>query len=411
MKSNPEHILFGPSGCLSREGLALFARGKLSAQELLEVKTHLQSCEFCALAVEGMDMITPEEFEGDLKSIFAALEEGDVITSEEELIPEFAEGFEGPRFPRLSDAEMKQFRETLLEKAAEHQEIINLSETKKPFFKRYRLELIAAVVLLLIVVGARLIFIGISSEKQTLELTQAPLALEETDKMEVMPQEITESETLAKNELDMRTIPPEPPAVSEMLSVVADDVEVDDNLVIDIVAPEEEASEADLLQRAATDGKEGLLKPDQNTSAKAVAEEMELMEIRKENKVSGSVVQTNDASEEEVSEAEVFVVVEQSPEFPGGDAARLKFLQENLVYPVKAETAGIQGTVYITFVVENDGNIADARVLRGIGGGCDEEALRVIRLMPKWKPGKQRGKPVRVRMNLPVSFSLAGKSK
>jgi len=94
------------------------------------------------------------------------------------------------------------------------------------------------------------------------------------------------------------------------------------------------------------------------------------------------------------------------PEFPGGDTALYRFLAENIHYPDSAKTAGIQGRVFITFVVNTDGSISDARVLRGIGGGCDEEALRVVKSMPNWIPGKQRGKPVRVQYNLPIKFSL-----
>ena len=113
------------------------------------------------------------------------------------------------------------------------------------------------------------------------------------------------------------------------------------------------------------------------------------------------------ADEEEVAETEIFAVVETSPSFPGGDEARIRFLTNNISYPQEARDAGISGTVYITFVVERDGSTSDVRVLRGIGGGCDEEAVRVIKMMPEWSPGKQRGKPVRVQFNMPIKFSLA----
>ena len=112
--------------------------------------------------------------------------------------------------------------------------------------------------------------------------------------------------------------------------------------------------------------------------------------------------------EKEVEEAEIFTVVEESPGFPGGDEARIKFLQENIKYPTMARESGIQGTVYVTFVVERGGNVTDVKILRGIGGGCDEEAIRVIKAMPKWNAGKQRGKPVRVQFNMPIKFTLAG---
>ena len=103
---------------------------------------------------------------------------------------------------------------------------------------------------------------------------------------------------------------------------------------------------------------------------------------------------------------EVYNVVEVDPEFPGGIEALYKYLAENITYPQQAKDSGIQGRVYVTFVVEKDGSITGAEVLRGIGGGCDEEALRVVNAMPKWTPGKQLGEPVRVQFNLPVVFKL-----
>ncbi len=111
-------------------------------------------------------------------------------------------------------------------------------------------------------------------------------------------------------------------------------------------------------------------------------------------------------AEEEVDEEVIFTVVEDQPEFPGGEAARQKFLEDNLRYPQMAREAGIQGTVFITFVVERDGSVTDVRILRGIGGGCDEEAVRVVRMMPRWEPGRQRGQPVRVQFNMPIRFRL-----
>lgn len=103
---------------------------------------------------------------------------------------------------------------------------------------------------------------------------------------------------------------------------------------------------------------------------------------------------------------EIFTVVEEQPGYPGGDESRIKYLQDNIKYPDEAKELGVQGKVFVTFVVEVDGSITDVRVLRGIGAGCDEEAIRVVRNMPKWIPGKQRGVPVRVQFNLPIKFTL-----
>ncbi|MCF8298966.1 MAG: energy transducer TonB [Saprospiraceae bacterium] len=104
-------------------------------------------------------------------------------------------------------------------------------------------------------------------------------------------------------------------------------------------------------------------------------------------------------------------IIEKPPSFPGGEEARVKFIIENVEYPDLAREKNIQGTVYVSFVVDTDGNVTDVEVLRGIGGGCDEEAVRVIKLMPKWKPGTQRGKAVRVQFNMPIKFTLQSKKK
>ncbi|MBK8683369.1 MAG: TonB family protein [Chitinophagales bacterium] len=105
-------------------------------------------------------------------------------------------------------------------------------------------------------------------------------------------------------------------------------------------------------------------------------------------------------------DANIFVTVEQMPEFPGGDEAMYKFLAENIKYPALAKDNMIQGTVYIKFVVSGKGKISDAVVVRGIGSGCDEEALRVVKKMPNWNPGMQQGKPVDVFYTLPIKFQL-----
>ena len=109
---------------------------------------------------------------------------------------------------------------------------------------------------------------------------------------------------------------------------------------------------------------------------------------------------------EQEAPKEIFTVVEEQPTYPGGDEARIKFLQANMKYPEEAKELGVQGKVFVTFVVEVDGSITDVKVLRGIGSGCDDEAVRVVKSMPKWVPGKQRGVPVRVQFNLPINFKL-----
>ena len=113
--------------------------------------------------------------------------------------------------------------------------------------------------------------------------------------------------------------------------------------------------------------------------------------------------------EEASDEVPVFQVVEEMPEFPGGMGECLKFLGKNIKYPVEAQKAGVQGKVIVQFVVEKDGNIANPKVVRSIDPDLDGEAIRVISIMPKWKPGMQKGQPVRVKYTVPVTFRLDGK--
>lgn len=103
----------------------------------------------------------------------------------------------------------------------------------------------------------------------------------------------------------------------------------------------------------------------------------------------------------------IFDRVEEMPEFTGGDESRIIFLANNIKYPQQARQKRISGTVYVTFVVEKDGSLSNPKILRGIGEGCDEEVIRVVKLMPRWQPGKQQGEAVRVQFNMPVKFVLA----
>lgn len=110
--------------------------------------------------------------------------------------------------------------------------------------------------------------------------------------------------------------------------------------------------------------------------------------------------------EEPEKEEEIFQVVENMPEFPGGIQELMKWLQKNIKYPSISQENGVQGRVIVQFVVNRDGSIVDPAVIRSVDPYLDKEALRVVKAMPKWKPGEQRGKPVRVKYTLPVMFKL-----
>ena len=146
----------------------------------------------------------------------------------------------------------------------------------------------------------------------------------------------------------------------------------------------------------------------------------EKIPVQQEEPVNVSTVTQEGTGDEEIivpepvsngvvdTKEEIFTVVEQMPSFAGGDGELMKFIQKNIVYPAIEKEAGISGTAYVTFVVDKEGKITDVKILRGVSGGpnCDKEAMRVVKAMPPWKPGKQNGRPVSVQYNLPIKFVL-----
>ena len=157
--------------------------------------------------------------------------------------------------------------------------------------------------------------------------------------------------------------PPPPPQVVDMLVIVDDNTEIKDELQI-------EDSEA--------------------TNKTAIT----------------AVMQVASAKEEEKEDTPVFFIVEEMPEFPGGQLALRTFIAQSIKYPVIAQENGIQGKVFVNFVVAKDGSITNAKIFRGVDPSLDKEALRVVNSLPKWKPGKQGGKPVRVSYTVPINFVL-----
>ena len=150
--------------------------------------------------------------------------------------------------------------------------------------------------------------------------------------------------------------------------------------------------------------------PKQTTQLEIVEDDVEVEDIEINAEVDQAEVIEEyvpvEVEEEEVVEQEIFQIVEEMPAYPGGDQKLMEFIAKGIKYPQIARETGIQGRVFVGFVIEPDGSVSNVKVLRGIGGGCDEEAMRVVKSMPKWKPGKQRGKAVRVSYMLPVNFKL-----
>jgi protein TonB len=140
---------------------------------------------------------------------------------------------------------------------------------------------------------------------------------------------------------------------------------------------------------------------------KKIEEEIEInmdTEVTEETKVEEIKIQPQEEEKEDVNQ--VFLVVEETAAPIGGMPAFYEYVQKKLKYPAQARRMGVEGKVFVEFVIERDGSITDVKAIKGIGAGCDEEAVRVLQGSPKWKAGKQRGKPVRQRMVLPIAFKL-----
>ena len=140
---------------------------------------------------------------------------------------------------------------------------------------------------------------------------------------------------------------------------------------------------------------------------KKIEEEIEInmdTEVTEQTKV--EEVKIVPQEEEKEDPDQIFLVVEETAAPTGGMPAFYEYVAKKLKYPAQARRMGIEGKVFVEFVIERDGSITDVKAIKGIGAGCDEEAVRVLQSAPKWKPGKQRGKPVRQRMVLPIAFKL-----
>ncbi len=189
---------------------------------------------------------------------------------------------------------------------------------------------------------------------------------EEVSQFQTVAEEQIEEEIIPITQQMLKPPPPPPPApkLTDLIDIVEDDTQIDEELEIQDV---DDTSE--------------------NTDVPTDAMEF------------------GEYGDEDTGDSEVFVVVEDMPMFPGGNVQ--KWIAKNVKYPVLAMENGIQGKVYIQFVIERDGSITDVKVLRGVDASLDKEAVRVVKAMPKWKPGKQRGKPVRVSYTLPINFQLS----
>jgi protein TonB len=216
-------------------------------------------------------------------------------------------------------------------------------ESRKPIFTQIGLVVVLSLVLIA--------FEWTSTDVNVdLEAAEEEVAVEE----EIIP--ITRQEEVKPPP------PPPPPAVADILNIVDDDVELD--------------------------------------------LELEIMDTEMNQDAMVDFTVVYEVPEETREDGEIFMIVEEMPEFPGGEGELQKYLASSVRYPVIAQENGIQGRVYIQFVINQRGEVTNVTILRGVDPSLDREAVRVVEAMPKWKPGKQRNRPVRVSYTVPINFVL-----
>lgn len=312
--------LFDPSGNLTIKAMEMYVSGKLEMAEMEAIRKHLEVSSFDREALEGMQKHGLKDIAGEISELNKQIQKPVKHPGSEEK-------------PRIS-------------------------------YKTYW----SAAAGIILIAGLSIILFFIINDRPLqnhLAINKPSTVVDDTltDILPVPDPAGIQNDVIPVSEQDAGiTGPEQSQPETKKVTIVDDDVVVDEQIFVEAEVQTEAAEEQEILA----------------------------FEIKEE-------------AEEEIS---IFMVVEQMPEFPGGEDSLNLFIKRNLTYPMTAVESGIQGRVFVTFIIEADGSVNDVRILRGIGGGCDEEALRVISMMPKWIPGIQRGKPVRVQYNLPIKFTL-----
>lgn len=342
--------MFEPSGCLTREAFEALVNHQLPAEAKALADEHIVSCPFCADALEGFASQTSDFYE---------------------LMDRTDDGFA---------------------------DLIARVQSKS-HYRRVLLVTLSTAASILMFVG---LFMMINKPQPKIQVAQK--VIRDT----LSPKSVNEPKVLAdipKAQNSKEVEPESPTPLSEKKAVrftppVVSDantskMETKDDLKPESVAPMEVQSAK--AEEFVTDS-ENSLKEEDKTVDKVSAKFKDSPDKR------ASVSRSAMPVAEEQS-AQPLRFVEQMPEFPGGIEAMTKFISEHLKYPSTAAEMGISGKVILQFLVKKNGKITDIKVVRGIGGGCDEEAVRVVKLMPEWIPGKQNGNPTSVYFTLPINFN------
>jgi TonB family protein len=354
--------MFEPSGCLTREAFDALVNGTLTAGDKALANEHLESCPFCTDALEG---------------------------------------FEQHKMPERSFSEIMTSSDEAFDK-------MMANRKSNPDKKRFIWLSVSVAASLLLIVG---LFVIVDRPQTKMQVSETMIKdstaikpEEKTDKAEEKKplnetQPVSNSRKNRSNRVQnsVRFTPPEVVSGSDDISnetIAANELKKEE--------PKSEPATSIPIQEKEKAGAPVAAKSESTDGAfdKKTSDENESRSYKSASQLKKGVT---------YKDAEPIAFMEQQPEYPGGQSALSAFLNKNLQYPKQASEMSITGRVFIRFMVEADGIISNIKVIRGIGGGCDEEAVRVIKLMPKWIPGKQNGQPVKSYFTLPIVFNSQSK--
>lgn len=385
MNSN-SNILGVGSNCVPQETLIKYIKGELSGPEMNAVEKHIAGCPMCSDELEGLSLLEqPDDIKNITHSINQRIEE-------------------------------------------------SISQRDKNFWHSTQLRVAASILLLIAVSGVIYFMSTLKSPSETiselimLEQEATPddsLEMEVEDSEEIIP--LTRSEEIKPKD-EIRTEPAKPREEKRVLPTQPEEVVLED-LDSDLMladAPATKAAETiaeTRLEQAMGASAPSTASRKKDTSPARAKKPQALNIIVFDDHIVEEKVAILDSSvgkdystiiafgintlEEEIEEEEIFLIVEKMPSFQGGDSSKfMEYISKNLKYPEAAAEKSIQGKVFISFVVEEDGSVTNVKVVKGVDPLIDEEAVRVVKSSPKWEPGKQRGKLVRVQFTFPVTFIL-----
>jgi len=389
--SKKSSALFMPSGCLTGDALMLFVSGSLKGAAFTKAQKHIAECPLCTDAVEGLRMWLKENKPDESPAGLT-----------DSLKPETSRLSENPPYAGAHSNEISlnpvnkfHTRTDILNdriKQRLHAHAINDAKEKGRLSYKPFVWLAAAASIVLLIGSFYVVWIQnhFDSQKLVKQRASEMAILESQVSSDTLILSLPANKTVLamkmkkENGTQKSTQATEPEVIGDVEVLNQDDLSiVSEMAALPETLPAQEVPVTKEESKTVTADKANVAPASKNARTAI----MKKAEIEDESK-------------------SIFTVVEEIPSFPGGEAERNKFLAENIVYPQQAVENGIQGTVYVSFIVNSDGKIEDVKILRGIGSGCDEEALRVLKMMPPWHPGKQNGRTVRVRYTMPVSFKL-----